>query len=57
VEGTCEGGEKEKLPKTLPSSGGSLLHALLERSFIRDFSLLCLQGAREVGGNVEKVRS
>jgi hypothetical protein len=30
---------------------------LLERSFIRDFSLLCLQGAREVGGDVEKVRS
>ena len=30
---------------------------LLERSFIRDFSLLCLKGAREVGGNVEKVRS
>jgi hypothetical protein len=30
---------------------------LLERSFIMDFSLLCLQGAREVGGDVEKVRS
>jgi hypothetical protein len=30
---------------------------LLERSFIRDFSLLCLKSAREVGGNVEKVRS
>jgi hypothetical protein len=30
---------------------------LLERSFIRDFSLLCLEGAREVGGDVEKVRS
>jgi hypothetical protein len=30
---------------------------LLERSFIRDFSLLCLKGAREVGGDVEKVRS
>jgi hypothetical protein len=30
---------------------------LLERSFIMDFSLLCLEGAREVGGDVEKVRS
>jgi hypothetical protein len=30
---------------------------LLERSFIRDLSLLCLKGAREVGGDVEKVRS
>jgi hypothetical protein len=30
---------------------------LLERPFIMDFSLLCLQGAREVGGDVEKVRS
>jgi hypothetical protein len=30
---------------------------LLERSFIRGFSLLCLEGAREVGGDVEKVRS
>jgi len=53
VEGTCEGGEK--LPKTLVSSGSSLLHApLLERSFIRDFSLLCLKGAREVGGECRK---
>jgi hypothetical protein len=31
--------------------------SLLERSFIIDFSLLCLRGAREVGGDVEKVRS
>jgi hypothetical protein len=31
--------------------------SLLERPFIRDFSLLCLEGAREVGGDVEKVRS
>jgi hypothetical protein len=30
---------------------------LLERSFIRDLSLLCLKGAREVGGDVEEVRS
>jgi hypothetical protein len=30
---------------------------LLERSFIMDFSPLCLKGAREVGGDVEKVRS
>jgi hypothetical protein len=30
---------------------------LLERSFIRDLSPLCLKGAREVGGDVEKVRS
>jgi hypothetical protein len=55
VEGTCEGGEK--LPKTLASSGGSFYMPLLERSFIRDLYLLCLEGAREVGGDVEKVRS
>jgi hypothetical protein len=30
---------------------------LLERSFIRDFSLLCLKGAREVGGGSDQVRS
>jgi hypothetical protein len=30
---------------------------LLERPFIMDFSHLCLEGAREVGGDVEKVRS
>jgi hypothetical protein len=30
---------------------------LLERSFIRDLSPLCLEGAREVEGDVEKVRS
>jgi hypothetical protein len=30
---------------------------LLERSFIMDLSTLCLKGAREVGGDVEKVRS
>jgi hypothetical protein len=30
---------------------------LLERSFIMDLSFLCLKGAREVGGDVEKVRS
>jgi hypothetical protein len=30
---------------------------LLERPFIMDFSPLCLEGAREVGGDVEKVRS
>jgi hypothetical protein len=55
VEGTCEGGEK--LQKPWQVLVVAFYIPLLERSFITDFSLLCLEGAREVGGDVEKVRS
>jgi hypothetical protein len=54
VEGTCEGEKSSQKPWRVLVV--AFYTPLLERSFIMDLSLLCLRGAREVGGDVEKVR-